>query len=99
LIDSTILKVVSNAAWISEMTLGLLLLWRRIWPLAVVFGFFTVFVIDLIAVEVIFGILMVSMLFLFCRWDINRRLLPVYIVLLTYLVAARLGWVPGLPWM
>jgi hypothetical protein len=99
LIDSTILKVVSNGAWISEIVLGLLLLWRRIWPLAVVFGIFTVFVIELIALEIIFGVLMVSLLFLFCRRDVNRRLLPVYIVFLAYLVAARLDWVPRLPWV
>ncbi len=99
LIDSVIFKVVSNGAWISEIVLGLLLLFRRIWPLAVVCAIFTVFGIEFIAREFIFGVLMVSMLFLFCRRDVNRRLLPVYVVFLAYLVAVKLGWVPWLYWV
>ncbi len=98
-IHSTIFKVISNSAWISEIMLGLLLLWRRLWPLAVVFGIFTVFIIEFIAREFIFGILMVSLLFLFCRQDVNRRLLPIYVGLLAYLVAVRLDWVPWLDWV
>ena len=98
-IDSTIFKVLSNSAWISEIILGLLLLFRRTWRLAVVFGIFTVFIIEFIAREFIFGIFMVSMLFLFCQRDINRRLLPIFVVLLAYLVAVRLEWVPWLDWV
>ena len=99
LIDSVIFKVVSNGAWISEIVLGLLLLFRKVWPLAVVCAIFTTFVIEFIAREFIFGVLMVSMLFLFCRRDVNRRLLPVYVVFLGYLVAVKLGWVPWLYWV
>jgi len=99
IINSTIFKVISNSAWISEIMLGLLLLWRRVWPLAFVFGVFTVFVIEFIAREFIFGVLMVSMLFLFCQRDVNRRLLPIFVVLLAYLVAVRLDWVPWLDWV
>ena len=98
LIDSTLFKVLSNGAWITEIALSLLLLFRRIWHPAVVFGIFTVFIIQLIAREFIFGVLMFSLLFLFCRRDMNRPLLPVYIVFLAYLAAARLGWVPWLDW-
>lgn len=99
LIDSVIFKVVSNGAWISEIVLGLLLLFRKVWPLAVVCAIFTVFGIEFIARELIFGVLMVSMLFLFYRRDVNRRLLPVYIIFLAYLAAVRLGWVPWLYWV
>ncbi len=98
LIDSVIFKVVSNGAWISEIVLGLLLLFRKVWPMAVVGAIFTVFGIEFIARELIFGVLMVSLLFLFCRRDVNRRLLPVYIIFLAYLAAVRLGWVPWLYW-
>jgi len=98
-ISSTIFKVISNSAWISEIMLGLLLLWRRVWPQAIVFGIFTVFVIEFIAREFIFGILMVSLLFLYCRQDVNRRLLPIFVVLLAYLAAVRLEWVPWLDWV
>ena len=98
-INSTIFKVISNSAWISEIMLGLLLLWRRLWPLAVVFGIFTVFVIEFIAREFIFGILMVSLLLLYCRQDVNRRLSAIYVGLLAYLVAVRLDWVPWLDWV
>jgi len=55
----------SNSAWITEIALSLLLLFRRIWHLAVVFGIFTVFIIEFIAREFIFCVLMVSLLFLF----------------------------------
>ncbi len=99
LIDSVIFKVVSNGAWISEIVLGLLLLFRKVWPLAVVCAIFTVFGIEFIARELIFGVLMVSLLFLFYRRDVNRRLLPVYIVFLAYLAAVRLGWLPWLYWV
>lgn len=99
LIDSTIFKILSNSAWISEIVLSLLLLFRRTWPLALACAIFTVFVIEFIAREFIFGVLMVSMLFLFCQRDVNRRLLPVYIVFLAYLVAVRLDWVPWLDWV
>ncbi len=99
LIDSVIFKVVSNGAWISEIVLGLLLLFRKVWPLAVVCAIFTVFVVEFIARELIFGVLMVSLLFLFCRRDVIRPLLPVYIVFMAYLVAVRLGWVPWLFWV
>ncbi len=99
LIDSTIFKILSNSAWISEIVLSLLLLFRRTWPLALACAIFTVFVIEFIAREFIFGVLMVSMLFLFCQRDVNRRLLPVYIIFLAYLAAVRLGWVPWLYWV
>ncbi len=81
------------------MVLGLLLLFRRLWPLAVVCAIFTMFVIEFLAREFIFGVLMVSMLFLYCRPDVNRRLLPVYVVFLAYLAAVKLGWVPWLYWV
>jgi len=99
LIDSAIFKVLSNSAWISEIVLSLLLLFRRVWHPAVVFGIFTVFIIEFIAREFIFGVLMVTLLFLFCRRDMNRPLLPVYIVFLAYFVAVELGWVPWLYWV
>ncbi len=99
LIDSAIFKVLSNSAWISEIVLGLLLLFRKVWPLAVVCAIFTVFVVEFIARELIFGVLMVSLLFLFCRRDVIRPLLPVYIVFMAYLVSVRLGWVPWLFWV
>jgi len=99
LIDSVIFKVVSNGAWISEIVLGLLFLFRKVWPLAVVCAIFTMFGIEFIAREFIFGVLILSMLFLFCRRDVNRRLLPVYVVFLGYLVAVKLGWVPWLYWV
>jgi len=99
LIDSTLFKVLSNSAWITEIALSLLLLFRRIWHPAVVFGIFTVFIIEFIAREFVFGVMMISLLFLFCRRDVNRRLLPAYIVFLTYLAAVRLGWVPWLYWV
>jgi len=99
LVDSVIFKVLSNSAWISEFVLGLLLLCRRIWHPAVVFGIFTVLIIEFIAREFIFGVIMIGMLFLFCRQDVNRRLLPIYIVFLAYLAAVRLGWVPWLYWV
>ncbi len=99
LIDSTLFRLLSNSAWITEIVLSLLLLFRHIWHPAVVFGIFTVFIIEFIAREFIFGILMISLLFLFCRRDMNRPLLPVYIVFLAYFVAVRLGWVPWLYWV
>jgi len=99
LIDSTLFRLLSNSAWITEIVLSLLLLCRRVWLPAVVFGIFTVFIIEFIAREFIFGILMISLLFLFCRRDVNRRLLPVYVVFLGYLVAVRLDWVPWLDWV
>ena len=99
LIDSSVFKIVSNSAWISEVALGLLLLFRMLWPLTVICSIFTMLVIEFLAREFIFGVLMVSMLFLFCRRDINRRLLPVYIAFLAYLVAVRLDWVPWMHWV
>jgi len=99
LIDSTLFRLLPNSTWITEIVLSLLLLCQRLWHPAVVFGIFTVFIIEVIAREFIFGVMMVSMLFLFCRHDVNRRLLPVYIVFLAYLAAVRLDWVPWLDWV
>ena len=98
LIDSTLFRLLSNGAWITEIVLSLLLLCRRLWYPAVVFGIFTVFIIELIAREIVFGILMISLLFLFCRRDVIRPLLLVYIVFMAYLVATQLGWAPSLFW-
>jgi len=99
LIDSTIFKVLSNSAWISEIGLSLLLLFRRAWPLTVACAIANMVVIEFIAREFIFGVMMVSLLFLFCRRDMNRPLLLVYILFLSYFVAVRLGWVPWLYWV
>ena len=99
LIDSAVFKVVSNSAWISEIALSLFLLFRWTWPLAVACAIFTMFIIEFIAREFIFGILIISLLFLFCRRDMNRPLLPVYIIALADFGAVRLCWGPWLYWV
>jgi len=99
LIDSTFFKLLSNGAWLSEIGLGVALLFRKLWPLAVACAIFTMLVIEFIAREFIFGVLMVSMLFLFTKRDFNRRLLPGYVLFLAYLAAVKLGWVPLLHWV
>jgi hypothetical protein len=97
-VDSLFFKILSNGAWISEIAVALLLAFRRTRVLGIIFGVAMMFAIEFIARELIFGILVLSLLFLFATRDINRRLLPVYICALIYMSAGVLGMVPHFYW-
>ncbi len=50
--------------------------------------------IELAAREVLFGALYLSLIALFSKRALNWQLLPIFVVVYTYLIAAGLGWVP-----
>ena len=99
LIDSLFFKIMSNGVWISEIAGALLLLFRRTRTLGILFGIGMMFAVMFIARELIFGILVLNLLFLFSARDVNRRLLPAYIGVLIYLVAVELKLVPYFYWV
>ena len=99
LVDSLFFKTLSNMAWISEIAVALLLLFRRTRTLGIIFGVGTMFAIEFIARELVFGILILNLLFLFSTRDVNRRLLPAYICALIYLAAVALSWAPHFYWV
>ena len=98
LVDSLFFKILSNGAWISEITAALLLLFRRTRTFGIIFSVVMMFAIEFVIRELVFGILVLNLLFLFVTRDVNRRLLPAYICALIYMAAVALGFAPHFYW-
>ena len=93
-VDSVAMVVVSNASYLLEMLLPIGLLIRRLRPLAWVASIGLVIAIELAAREIFFGALITNLLLLFATRDLNRKLLPLWIVLYLFLTAVAVGLVP-----
>ena len=98
LVDSGFFLLLSNLAWLSELLVAALLLVPRTRTLGALAGLATMLGIQLIARELVFGVLMAALLCLFAPRDWNRRLLPAYALLMLGMVGTRLGWLPELRW-
>ena len=95
LVEAPLLTVASNAVWVAEIALGLLLLLpacrRFAWPAACLF----VLALELVARELMFGVEFCAAVALFSRRDrLTRWVVPVA-VFLGLLVLVRLGWLPA----
>jgi hypothetical protein len=97
-LDSPWIVVLSNLGWITEIAVAGLLLVPRTRGLAVPVGIGLMIGIEIVAREVVFGLLAVWLLCLFARRDWNRRLLPVYLALMAVLWGSRIGWLPEILW-
>jgi hypothetical protein len=95
LVDSIPFVLASNAVWILELVIPALLLHRRTRSFATTAALLFLVGIESGARELFFGCLFVNLVLLFYDADVNRRLLPVFGVLLGLLVALRLWLLPG----
>ena len=88
------LLLVSNATYSMEILVAIGLLVRRVRPLALCAAMALVIAIELAAREVLFGALYLGLLALFGRRALNWKLLPVFLALYAYLLAAGFGVLP-----
>lgn len=94
-IDSSLVRGVSNAVWVGEMLIPLGLLLPRLRAWAALACVLLVAGIELAAREVFFGVLFTNLLLLYAPRDLNRRLFPVFVVFLAWMVLIMFGVVPG----
>jgi len=95
-IDSFVFIVFVNLVWITEIAAGVLLFFRRTRLIGLFFGLLVMFGIELVAREVFFGILFVSMMMAFVRFNVLRWLTPVLACMYAFLVCVHFR-VPGFP--
>ncbi len=93
-VESWLFVAISNATWVGELALPPLLLWTKTRPPAIPLTILYIFAIEAGAREIFFGSMMVQLVLLYCRSDMNRRLLPVFLALLAYVLAMAVGWLP-----
>ncbi len=93
-IRSTVALLIANGTWAFEMTMPVLLVWRRTRPYAAIAVLFVIAGIEVGARELLFGLLFVNLLMLFFARPVNRALLPVSLAVLALLAAARIGLLP-----
>jgi len=96
LVDSLPLLVVSNGVYVAEMGVALLLLVPRARTLAVCAAMLLLLAIEVGARELFFGLIMVNALLLFPTVDASRRFVPLFAVVLGYLMLVRVGLVPDM---
>lgn len=94
LVSSWLVMLLSNGTYIFEIALVPLLVWRRTRALAVVSGLVFLVSIETAAREFFFGLIYINMLLVFFERDVNRRVLPVYVAVLTCLLLIRFKVLP-----
>jgi hypothetical protein len=95
IVASPLFLVVSNAAWVAEITIALLLCFRTTRPFAWVSGLLFVVAMEVVAREFMFGIEVACAMLLFARTDLIRRAILPVTVLLAALVLMRAGLFPA----
>ena len=93
-VGSLPLTLLSNAVYLAEMAIGALLVPRRTREWAALAAIAMVFAIQLAPREFMFALLYTNLLLLCVRGAPNRRLLPLFLGLYAWLLAALLG-APG----
>ncbi len=93
-IDAPIGYLLSNVTWLGEMLLPLGLLVPRLRRVALVLCFLLLLGIELAAREVFFGALFTSLLLLFAPRDLNRRLFPLFLLFLLWMLLVSMGVAP-----
>ena len=96
LVSSPLIVVLSNATYIIEIALAVLLLLRRTRRLAVIGAIVFLVGIEAAAREFFFGLIYVNMLLVFLERDVNRRLIGVFGAVLVCLLLVRLKVLPEL---
>ncbi len=94
LVSGSLIMVLSNATYIIEIGLAVLLLLRRTRQLAVIGAIVFLVGIETAAREFFFGLIYINMLLLFLERDVNRRLVGVFGVILGCLLLVRLKVLP-----
>jgi len=94
LVSSWLVILLSNGTYLFEIGLVPLLVWRRTRAVAIVTGLLFLLSIETAARELFFGLIYVNMLLLFFERDINRRVLPVYVVVLACMLLVRFKLLP-----
>jgi hypothetical protein len=94
LVDSPLFIATSNAVWIAEMALALLLIPRRTRTAACVVACVFMLATETAARELMFGVEFVCALLLFLRTDLLRRLVVPAAIILGLLILMRLGVLP-----
>ncbi len=97
-VDSVLFVALSNAVYVLEIAVGLLLLLPRTRAAAALAGIAMVVFIELGAREIVFGILIVNALALSLRGDAPRRMFPYWTAVYAYLVLAARELVPMVPY-
>ncbi len=85
----------SNAIYVAEMVLPLLLMIRQTRTVAALASIVLVLAIQLGAREAGFAFLFTNLLLLFLPADVNRKLLPGFGLIYLYVLGAVLGFLPG----
>jgi hypothetical protein len=93
-VEAPLFVLASNAVWLGELALSLLLLLRRTRELAALAAIALVFTIQLAPREFMFALFYTQMLLLFVRGDLNRRLLLLFLFGYWYQLAVLRG-APG----
>lgn len=93
-VDSWPFLVVANGVWIGEIALAVGMVWRRTRVWAALGAIALVFTIQLAPHEWMFALLYGQALLLFVPGEWNRRLLPVFLLVYAWLLAALVG-APG----
>jgi len=96
-VDSPIFVVASNAVWIAELCLPVLLLSRRGRVWGALGGVGLMVGIQVVALEIGFALLFVNLLLLFLPGRWNARALPFTLVIFVWALGAAAGWLPGQP--
>lgn len=94
-VDSLAFIAVSNAVYLAEIAIAVLLLTRRFRAVAATSAILLVFVIQLAPREFMFALLYAQLLLLFVPGGWNRRLIVVFAIAYVYLLAVMAGVAPG----
>lgn len=91
---SPALIALSNAVWVAEMGLAVLLVARRTRMAAVWLTLVFMVLTEIAARELVFGAIFLNGLLLFPRRDYNRYLIPLFAAFHAWLILMRLGVLP-----
>jgi hypothetical protein len=92
--ESWALVLASNATYAMEILVAIGLVVRQLRPLALCAAFALIVAIEVAAREVLFGALFLGLISLFAKRALNWKLLPMFVGLYAYLLAAGLGIFP-----
>jgi hypothetical protein len=84
----------SNLVWVFELVAPALLLWRRTRAVAAIAVIAFLAAVESGAYEIMFGVLFVNVMLLFCRANWVGRLFPGFAAVYVWLIGVHLGWFP-----
>jgi hypothetical protein len=93
-VDSSLVVAMANLAWILGLLLPLGLLVGRLRPLAMAVSILLSIAVALVTREVFLAALLVNLMLLYARRDLNRRLLPLFLLLFAWLLLIAVGVLP-----